>query len=73
MEVDEPSNILVETQTNIIQLVPVQCKQYVEKIFNDELSKIKEGLKQIRDFIIGNELQKRNYILIVPRLFFFDE
>jgi len=70
MEVDEPSNILVETQPNIIKLIPDQCKEYVQQIFKDEISIVKEGLKQIRDFIIGNELQKRNYILIVPRLVF---
>jgi len=43
---------------------------YVEKLFHTDPSVILEGLKQIQNFVIGNNKQKTNFIVLhtVPRL-----
>nr|CAB3223156.1 armadillo repeat-containing protein 8 [Phallusia mammillata] len=71
MEVDQ-----VEIAENITSMqgvlseVTTLYQPYIEKLYSDDCLKVLEGLKQIKNFVIGNNKQKTNFIVLgaIPRL-----
>uniref|UniRef100_H2ZAU7 Armadillo repeat-containing protein 8 n=1 Tax=Ciona savignyi TaxID=51511 RepID=H2ZAU7_CIOSA len=52
--------------------VTAMYQPYVEKLYNDDVAVVVEGLIQIKNLVIGNNKQKSNFIVLgaVPRLVF---
>jgi len=75
MEVD-----LVDDHTNsnhpphvmqgVLSEITVAYQSYVQKLFSDDSDLILEGIREIKNFVIGNNKQKTNFIVlgVVPRL-----
>lgn len=68
MEVD-PSPIYQAGQS-VLSEVKKMYQHYVDKLFDENVDKVLEGCKQIKDYVIGNNKQKTNFIVLgaVPRL-----
>lgn len=72
MEVDQQdmTGVFPVAVQGVLSEITTMCQPYVGKIYSTEESKVFEGMKEIKNLVIGNKKQKTNFIVlgIVPRL-----
>ncbi|XP_077972254.1 armadillo repeat-containing protein 8-like [Styela clava] len=77
MEVDQHdmSEVFPVAVQGVLSEITTMYQPYVGKIFDTDESIVFEGIKEIKNLVIGNKKQKTNFIVlgVVPRLVFLIE